>query len=434
MENRKNIEISRRSFLCGAAASGMVAFPAFVPSYLFGNDNRPSPSNRITMGFIGTGSHGTGHNLASFLRQEDAHVLAVCDVDSKHRQKACDMVNERYKNGDCRQYGDFREIIARKDIDGVMISTPDHWHVPMSLMALCSGKDVICEKPTLTIEEGRILSDTVRRLGAVFQTSTEDRSVPQYHRMAELVRNGRIGKLHTIRITLPNWSGASPEQQKTAPVPEGFDYEMWLGPAPYSPYAPGRCHWHFRWIRDYSAGMLADWGTHMVDTAQWANNTEFTGPLTIEGKAEFPTQGIYDAARNFHLEYTYANGVRLLIDSGGTGLRFEGSEGWVGNASWRAPVEASSKKILESVIRPEETHLYTCPGGEHRNFLDCVKSRRKPYFPAEIGHRLCSLLHAGNIAMLLGRRLEWNPEKEEFFNDATANRMRSRSMRAPWTL
>jgi hypothetical protein len=254
-------------------------------------------------------------------------------------------------------------------------------------------------------------------------------------RFSELVRNGRIGKLKTIYITLPsNWNRLPPEKEKPAPIPEGFDYEMWLGPAPYAPYCEARCHWNFRWIHDYSGGSLTDWGTHMGDTAQWANDTEMTGPISVEGTGKFPTEGIYNTAYEYHLEYVYANGVNLIIDSGGTSLRFEGTDGWVGNASWTAPVEASSKEILESVIRPEEIHLYTCRGGEHRNFLDCVKSRRNPYFPAEIGHRLSSLLHMGNIMMMLDRKLRWNPEKEEFLNDATANKMRSRPMREPWTL
>ncbi|MFA7003389.1 MAG: Gfo/Idh/MocA family oxidoreductase [Verrucomicrobiia bacterium] len=326
--------------------------------------------------------------------------------------------------------------MARKDIDAICISTPDHWHVPISLMAIRAGKDVICEKPTLTIEEGQVLTNTVKRHGVIFQTSTEDRSLPVYHRMAELVRNGRIGKLHTIHVGLPSGGGRNIpiERQQPEPVPPTLDYEMWLGPAPWAPYCAARCHWNFRWVYDYSGGILTDWGMHLVDTAQWGNNTERSGPVTVEGKGEFPTSGIYNTATECHLEYTYANGVKMFIETGGVALRFEGTDGWVANKGWIGPLEAGSPRILTSIIGPDETHLYTCLGGEHRNFLDCVKSRRDPYFPAEIGHRCASVMHIGNAAMLLGRKLRWNPEKEEFVNNESANRMRSRAMRAPWTL
>ena len=424
-------KLNRRQFL-GASATvlGALAFPDIIPVSVLGAN---APSNRITVACIGVGGEGT-KNLNAFLAQPDARVVAVCEVDRGRGEVARNRVNEVYNNKDCPVIGDFREVLARRDIDAVMISTPDHWHVPLSLLAIRAGKDVICEKPTLTIEEGRVLSDTVKRYGAIFQTSTEDRSLAQYHRMAELVRNGRIGKLQRIRVTLPESSGAPADQQKPQPVPDGLDYNMWLGPAPEVPYVPGRCHYHFRWVRDYSGGALTDWGAHLIDTSQWANDTEHTGPVEVEGKGEFPSGGIYNTATRYHLEYTYASGTKLIVDSGGTGLRFEGTDGWVGNASWCAPVESSSHKILDSVIRPEETHLYTCRDGEHRNFLDCVKSRRDPYFPAEIGHRCSTVMHIGNIAMLLGRKLRWNPDKEEFLNDPAANQMRSRAMRAPWTL
>jgi predicted dehydrogenase len=324
-------------------------------------------------------------------------------------------------------------VIERADIDAVMISTPDHWHVPLSLAGIRSGKDVICEKPTLTIAEGRVLADTVERYGAVFQMSTEDRSVDIYHRMAELVRNGRIGKLQKIYVQLPAGPGNAGDP-RPKPVPEGLDWDMWLGPAPWQPYREGLHTFHWRWHRDYSGGMLADWGAHQLDTAQLANDTERTGPVEVEGVGKRHETGLYDTFHDYHLVYRYANGVEMHVDSGGTGLKFEGTNGWVGNDSWRAPLKASSQDILNSEIGPDEIHLYTCPAGEHRNFLDCVKSRRDPYFPAEVGHRCCSVAHIGNIAMELGRKLRWDPEAEEFLDDPTANRMRSRARREPWRL
>jgi predicted dehydrogenase len=314
-----------------------------------------------------------------------------------------------------------------------MISTPDHWHVPMSLMAIRAGKDVQCEKPTLTVAEGRILADTVRRYGAVFQMSTEDRALGCYHRMAELVRNGRIGKLQRIYVTLPAGPGA-PGDPTPRPVPEGFEYDLWLGPAPWAPYCPGRIHWNFRWIIDYSGGQLTDWGAHLMDTAQWGNDTERTGPVEVEGTGKAHRDGLYNTFHEYHLRYKYASGVEMFVNSGGVALKFEGTDGWVGNDNWAATVKASSKEILNSRIEPGELHLFTCPAGEHRNFLDCVKSRLAPYFPAEIGHRCCTVLHIGNIAMWLGRKLRWDPVAEHFVDDPVADRYLCRAMRSPWRL
>jgi predicted dehydrogenase len=427
--------INRRNFLkrAAGASAAAVGFPYLVRSSAMGNAGSVAPSERITLGFIGTGDHGRNVNMKSFLVNADAHALAVCDVDPVNREIALDMVNKKYGNTDCATYSDFREVLARDDIDAVMISTPDHWHVPISIAAAKAGKDVECEKPTLTIEEGRVLCETMQRYGRVFQWSTEDRSVDVYHRMCELVRNGRIGKVHTIHVELP--SGPDTAGDPTPmPVPDGFDYEMWVGPAPWSPYTKGRCHWNFRWIQDYSGGMLTDWGAHLLDGAQWGNDTEHTGPVEVDGKGEFWRDGLYNTAKEFHIEYKYAKGVKLIVTSGTPSLRFEGSEGWIGNRGWRAPLQAEPKSILDSVIGPNEIHLYTCQAGEQRNFLDCVKSRKDCYFPPEIGQRCFTIAHIGNISMLLGRKLRWDPEKERFVNDEQANLMLSRAMRSPWRL
>ncbi len=424
---------TRRDFLKGAAAAGAaVALPAIVPASVFGAN---APSNRIAMGFIGVGGHGSGHNLRGFLGQPDAQAVAVCDVDPNHVSRAVNMVKAKYRSSfkGCQTTSDWREIIVRPDIDAVMISTPDHWHVPMSIAAAKAGKDVCCEKPTLTIAEGRVLADTVKRCGTVYQTSTEDRSISIYHRMAELTRNERIGKLHTIRVRLPGGPG-NQVSAAAMPVPKGFDYDMWLGPAPWAPYNRARCHWNFRWISDYSGGQLTDWGGHLIDMAQWGNDTERTGPVEVDGKGVFPKEGLYNTATKYHIEYKYASGVKMIVDSGGVDLRFEGDEGWVGNRGWRGRLEASSPAILNSKIGPNGVHLFTCPAGEHRNFLDCVKTRTDPYFPAEIGHRCCSVMHIGNISMALGRKLRWNPDIERFVNDDQANGMLSRAMREPWSL
>ncbi|GAJ12078.1 unnamed protein product, partial [marine sediment metagenome] len=241
-----------------------VGFPYLVRPSALGKVGSVAPSERITIGFIGVGGHGRAVNLKNFLGNADAQAVAVCDVDANNCNIARDMVNKKYGNKDCATYNDFRKIIERNDIDAVMISTPDHWHVPISIAAAKAGKDVECEKPTLTVEEGRVLCETMKRYNRVFQWSTEDRSVDVYHRMCELVRNGRIGKMHTVRVELPSGPN-TPGDPTPMPVPKGFDYEMWLGPAPWAPYTKDRIHWNFRWILDYSGGQLTDWGAHLLD-------------------------------------------------------------------------------------------------------------------------------------------------------------------------
>jgi predicted dehydrogenase len=423
--------ITRRSFLKSTAV--VAAVPYVVPSSVLGADGAVAPSNKITVGFIGTGDHGVGRNLRMYLSQPDARAVAVCDVDSNRMRGAKQLVDEKYGNTDCAMAKDFREILDRKDIDAVMISTPDHWHTLMSVMAVKAGKDVQCEKPTLTIDEGKILVKTVRRYSKVFQTSTEDRSERIYHRMAELVRNGRIGKLHTIKVKLPQQPNG-PGDPTPKPVPPELDWDMWLGPAPFGPYCPDRVHFNFRWVWDTSGGILCDWGTHLFDTAQWANDTERTGPVAVEGKGTWWSGGIYNTPKEYHVEYTYANGVKMICDHGGTSIRFEGSDGWIESPSWLAEITASDPKILESKIGPSEIRLYTNPAGEHRDFLDCVKTRKDPYFPVDIGHRVATICHLGNIALKLGRKLNWDPKEEKFVNDAEADAMLSRPMRSPWKL
>jgi len=434
--------LSRRSFLKSAVitGAGTLAAPHVIASTALGIGGRPPASKRITLGFIGVGSHGTEVNLRNFLGNSDAQVVAVCDVDSNYLERAEGIVNKHYANNKtsrtykgCAVYKDFREVIARGDIDAVVISTPDHWHALISVIAARAGKDVFCEKPTLTVHEGRVVSDTIKRYNRVFQTASENRSIYVYHRMCELVRNGRIGKLHTIRVGLPSGPHRAGDPTPMS-VPKELDYDMWLGPAPWTPYTKDRLHYDWRWILDYSGGQLTDWGAHLVNIAQWANETDHTGPVTVEGKGEFGKKGLYNTATKYHIEYEYANGVKLVISSGTPSIRFEGTEGWVGNHGWSAPLQAEPESILDSTIRPNEIHLYTCRGGEQRNFLDCVKSRKPCYYPAEMGHRTFTITHIGNISMMLSRKLQWDPDAERFINDEQANRMLSRSMRSPWHL
>jgi len=426
----KKIQPTRRSFIKTTLAAGVA--PIILPSGLFGAD---APSKKITVGCIGVGGHGTGHNLRAYLKQADARVVMVCDVDSKRMERAKKMVDSFYRDSGkgCTTTKDFREVLARPDIDAVMISTPDHWHTLMSVLALRSGKDVQCEKPTLTIDEGKILIREVRKHNKVFQTSTEDRAIPVYHRMAELVRNGRIGKLEKIEVILPK-QPKGPGNPAPQEVPKELDYDMWLGPAPEAPYTKDRVHFNFRWIWDYSGGIICDWGAHLFDTAQWANDTERSGPVEIDGKGTHWEGGLYDTVKDYDVTYRYENGVVMTCTSGNPSLKFIGSKGWVGNVGWRAKLQASSDKILNSVIEKGETRLFTNPKGEHRNFLDCVKSRKDPYFPVDIGHRVSTVCHLANLSIKLGRPLKWNPVKERFLKDEEANGLCNREMRKPWSL
>ena len=420
---------NRRSFVKAVTriSSGIIAAPYLIKPF--------TPSKQITLGMIGNGSHCMGWNLPPFLEMDEVKVLAVCDVDRKRMMEAKRVVDEKYQNKDCVTYDDFRDLLARKDIDAVMISTPDHWHVPISILAAQAGKDVICEKPTLTISEGRVLCDVIKKNNTVYQTSIEDRAIPVYHRMAELVRNGYIGQLQQILIQLPDVDVIKmmPASTETQPVPQGFNYDMWLGPAPEAPYSPGRCHWNFRWISDYSGGMLTDWGAHYVDTAQWANDSDTSGPVRVEGKGEFMSGDIYDTANIFDLIYQYENGVSMQVLSGGTSIAFHGTEGWIRCDGWRGELEASKESILNVELKEENIRLYTAES-EHRNFIDCVKSRKETFVPVEVGHRTASALHMGNIAMQLERKLNWDPDKEEFINDDEANALRLRVSRDPWKL
>lgn len=418
------------------------AAPLIVPGRVLGAPGDTAPGNRITLGFIGLGGHGVGVNLKSFLHQPDAQVVALCDVDRQRLDAAAELVRQSYAatgRGGTGVFttGDWRAVVERDDVDAVVVSTPDHWHVLPSIAAVRAGKDVMCEKPlSLTVREGRVLSDTVARYGAVFQTATENRSKANFLRAVSLVRAGCIGRLRRIITELPGGNGSEGEviPVRPQPVPAHLDYDMWLGQAPEAPYMKERCHFHFRWVLDYSGGYLTDWGAHINDIAQWGNDTEYTGPIRVQGHGRFPKHGLYNTATSFEVTYEYANGVTLICRSRSPAIRFEGTDGWVAVPSWSGAVEASSDEILRADVAPHQAVLRTCPGREHRDFLDCVKTRELTYAPAEVGHRTITLSHIGNIAMLLGRPLRWEPQHERFVGDAAANAMLSRPMRAPWTL
>jgi len=460
------IALTRRHFFKTTAALASAAFaaPHLVPSSVFGAD---APSNRIHVGFIGLGNQST-IDLPAFLRNDDVQVVAVCDVNTAShgyktpeqflgRKPGEEKVNKYYaeKSGagaykGCDAYNDFREILGRKDIDVVALVVPDHWHGLMTVMAAQAGKDIYCEKPlSLTINQGKKMVAAVRKHQRILQTGSHYRSSPANRLGCELVRNGRLGQLKRILTYLPPNNATDPGPGwQPMPVPEGFDYDMWLGPAPKAPYHQDRCFYRFRFILDYSGGQVTNFGAHEIDIAQWGNGTDHTGPVEIEDLgSEFPPKGgLFTTATKVHFRARYANGVELICqtEKPGFGTRFEGTEGWL-LYDYKG-VKTSPESLKTSVIGPNEIHLPESIKGrkesgskqyipDHvRNFLDCVRSRQDPIGLVEIGHRTASICHLGNIAMMLKRKVQWDPEKEQFVNDDEANGMLDRPMRAPWKM
>ncbi|MCA9285468.1 MAG: Gfo/Idh/MocA family oxidoreductase [Phycisphaerales bacterium] len=427
----------RRAFLGSMTAA--LAAPWIVPASVLGRAGAAPPSERITIALIGCGGMGRA-NLSGFLRKPTVQAVAVCDPDRSRREEAKQQVESYYagqagRSGGrftgCADYNDFRDLLARDDIDVVIVGSPDHWHALHVSHAARAGKDIYGEKPlSLTVREGRAMSDAVHRSARVFQTGSQQRSDARFRQACELVRNGRLGRLHRIVCGLP--AGETTGNHAAQPVPDGFDYDLWLGPAPSEPYCPERTHYVFRHLLDYSGGKLTDWGAHHIDIAQWAMGTMETGPVRVEGKGEFPADGLWNAAVQYDIACTYDNGVEMLVTSRApNGVRFEGDEGWL--FVTRGAIDAGPKSILLETIAPNEDRLFVS-NDHHQNFLDCVRSRRQPIAPIEQAHRSITIAHLGNISMRLGRPLRWDPASERFVDDSGANAMLGRPMRAPWNL
>jgi len=442
---KKPTHLTRRTFLRSSigSAAGVMLAPTIVPASVFGAN---APSNRVAVGMIGMGRQAYYSNVKSFLGFPDVQVVAVCDVDAWRLENGRKAVEDRYAKDQaagtykgCALFRDFRDLLARPDIDAVMVSTPDHWHVPIAIDAVKAGKDVSCEKPlTLSIAEGRVLSDTVKRYGRVFRTDSEFRSHACFQRTCELVLNGRIGKVHTIRTGVPVGDMAGP-LEPTMPVPEELDYEMWLGPAPVAPYTVNRAHAPHKYdrpgwmrVRDYCEGMVTNWGAHLNDIAQWGNGTERTGPVEVEGTGKYPTDGLWEVLLGFEIRYRYANGVELFYQTSRPYVRFEGSEGWIEADYSKRNIQAQPASILTSALKPDEIHLPL--KDEKRDFIDAVKTRGQTLEDAEVGHRTTSLCQLGHIAIQVGHPLRWDPQAERFTNDDTANRLLGRPLRSPWSL
>lgn len=445
---------TRREFLkSGVVLAGGLALPTFVPASALGRAHRPPASERITLGFIGTGNMGMNH-VMSFLQQDCVQIVAVCDVNRGSggywngglggREPAQTLVNFHYgkeiasgRFSSCDAYEDFREVLERDDIDAVVIATPDHWHAIPVIRAAEAGKDIYCEKPlSLTVRQGRAMSDAVSRTGVVFQTGSQQRSDWRFRRACELVLNGVIGELQTVRCGMPGGNidfGRTGHRKDPEPVPDGFNYDMWLGPAPEAPYAPARCHVNYRWIFDYSGGQMTDWGGHHPDIAQWGMGTARTGPIGIRNaRGVFPEGDLWNTATEYYFEARYANGVTLIVSSEERmGVRFEGTDGWI----WvtRGDHETSDPALWTADI-PDDGIRLPRSDNHHANFIDCILSRAEPVAPVEEAHRSITIAHLGNIAMRLGRDLDWDPDTETIVGDEEANAMLDRPMREPWTI
>lgn len=440
-----NNSIDRRQFLRRATkvAAGAIAFPYIVPSSALGKAGAVAPSNRVVVGCIGVGSQGRGV-MQNFLHQDIAQVVAVCDVKATMREAAKKRVDKTYGNTGCEEYHDFRELLARDDIDAVMIATTDHWHVLNALAAAKAGKDVYLEKPMgLSLAEDWALRAACHRYGTIFQFGTQQRSDWKFRFACELALNNRVGKVHTINVLSP--SSVAGGSMKPTPVPQWLDYDFWLGPAPYVPYTEERCSNKLWWFNsDYAIGWIAGWGVHPLDIALWGGGKNLAGPVELEGTGTFPSDGFCDTATDWRIVFKYASGVILNYAGGpqpekwrqrygpdGHGISFEGTEGWVHVN--RGRIVANPKSLLESVIRPDETHLYE--SNHHvRNFLDCVKSRAETVCPIDVAVRADIVCHLSDIAIRTQKKIKWDPENEVIIGDEQASRMLTRSMRSPWHL
>ncbi len=459
------LKVNRRDFLKKTAASSAAAigFPYIIPSSALGKAGTVAPSNRITMGCIGLGGQGT-FNMLAFAAQKDVQILALCDVN--HGSDKYDMLYQFPDESSaglmpavkklktfykiqtntptftgCDTYHDFRRLLERDDIDAVTVCTPDHWHGLISIAAAKAGKDIYCEKPlTNTVAVGRAVCDAVNRYGRILQTGSHERSNNSTRFAAELIMNGLIGKVHTIRINMPTSDGhqdtlrSFDDHQPTMPVPQGFDYDFWLGPAPQVPYTQRRCHFWWRYIMAHGGGEMTDRGAHIIDLAQMCMDYDNTGPVEISGIGRRINNGLFDTFLEYEFECKYADGVRMIGSSKGQrGLKFEGTDGWIFIHVHGGRLEAEPLSLLEQKIGHDRIRIGRSPG-HHRNFLDSVRNRSNPVAHAQIGHRTATICHLVNIAFITGQKLKWDPVTEKITNHPVANKMLSRPMRNPWRI
>lgn len=416
--------ISRRNFLTAVASA---SFPLLLPSRVLGRAGATAPSDKINVAVIGLGSRGNDHlNMA--MGETETQIVATCDVFRQHAENAAKKVGNS-----CKAYQDFREVLARPDLDAVYIAAPENWHAIISVEAMKAGKDVYCEKAlSLTVAEGRAVCDAVRRYGRVFQAGTQQRSDARFRYACELARNGYLGKLKTVTVAVP--SGRRLLRIPPGTVPEGLNYDLWLGPAQFKPYRENLCNYNWYFLTDYCAGWIQSWGVHHMDIGLWGAPALNASTLDVEGTADFMTEGDADVSFGWKVKCTTPDGLVMnFYDDAssplGHGVRFEGENGFVHVDRGRLFAEPVS--FLSTILNPRDEHLYHSKN-HHGNFLECIRTRRDPCAAVEFCHAATTATLVADIATRIGRKLTWDWKKERFVNDDAANRMLSRSMRSPW--
>jgi len=441
---------NRRQFLAtGAKAAAITAVPLFIPRSSLGY-GRTAPSDRITIGAIGCGGKGR-NNTGAFLSDDRVQVVAACDVDANHLKAGADLIDAHYKTSDCARFTDLRELIARTDIDAVHVSTADHWHSYASVRAMHSGKDVYCEKPLAnSFGESKAIRDAALQTGRILQCGSHERSNSKCRFAAELVRSGRIGKVHTVRIQMPCEQDhhlkarafrKAVDDQK---IPDGLNWDMWQGHTEPENYWEKGCHFWWRFILKYGGGEMTDRGAHIIDIAQLGLNRDSRGPVKFEAKGKQVAESPYDAFWDYEFTNTYDDGTKLIgTTEGPRGLKFEGDDGWIFVAIHGGELSFSDPSIVPKSFQDAgefgvdqlddslEVQLGRSPG-HHKNFVDCVMNRSEPMATAEIGHRTATICHLNNIAMKVGRPIHWDPETEELIGDFEAGSLLLPRMRHPW--
>ena len=439
-KNPQQTQFTRRQFLATTGAA--LVLPTIIPGSALGLDGQPAPSNRITLGVVGWGMQGPS-NTKALLDLQDCQVVAACDLDKDHLNSAVGTINGHYQNQDCKAYHDYRELMARTDIDAVMIAVPDHWHELVAVEALKNKKDVYGEKPLAkTIAEQQAIVKAVQKHKRIWQTGSWQRSVANFHKGAEIVRNGLIGKITHVEVGLPSGHTdfAKTKQFMTVsePPPE-LDYETWIGPSRMEPYIKGRVHMNWRWNYNIGGGQLLDWIGHHCDIAHWGMDCDSSGPLEIEGHGDFPDKdAVWNTCTKYRIELKYPNDITMTIAGGHPDIK--GGTKWIGTDGWvhvdRGVFEGSKPEWNDYKVLPEELRkvkLYKSTNHQ-RNFIDCVKSRQPTITPAETAHHSAIPGHLGLISMIVGRKLNWDAKREHILNDADATKLLSRAYRAPWKM
>jgi predicted dehydrogenase len=431
---------NRRKFLQSLSAPALAAFPALVPGSALGLNGSVAPSDRVTLATIGTGWMG-GDHVTLFLKVPEAQYVAVCDLDEEHLAAAKAKIDKAYGNRDCAVYRAFEELLSRRDIDAVSIAVPDHWHGVVAFSAARAGKDLYCEKPLAhNFAEGAAVVEAVGRYQRVTQTGSWQRSEANFRQACELVRNGRIGKVRSIEVGLPagheDFAKTKDQTQVTDPPPT-LNYDRWLGPAPEAPYCVARVHMNWRWNLDYGGGQIMDWVGHHVDIAHWGMGWDDTGPLEIEGRGEYPPRtALWNTATRYRVVCRYPGNVVMTIAGGykeiAVGTKWIGDDGWV----WvtRGKIDAQPRSLLSSEIKPGEIQLMRTPG-HYRQFIQAVRSRGETIAPLKVALRSATPGWLGQIAMLTGKKLKWDPVRQRLAGrNPAAEKLLSRTMRAPWKL